>query len=112
MIIVCLYVDDMLILNDYMERIIETKRFISSTFKMKYIRKFDTIFYIKVKRNNGGYALNQTHYIEKYKQLIQDGIIPISFVRSSGILDDSFTKSLTRILIRTTSKGMKLKLLK
>ena len=34
-VVVCLYVDDMLTLNDYMEGIIETKRFLSSTFKMK-----------------------------------------------------------------------------
>ena len=45
------------------------------------------------------------------KQLIQDGIISISFVRSSGNLADSFTKPLTRDLVRTTTRGMRLKLL-
>ncbi|RVW95711.1 Retrovirus-related Pol polyprotein from transposon TNT 1-94 [Vitis vinifera] len=62
---VCLYVDDMLILSDDMKGIIETKRFLSSTFKMKDLGEVDTILGIKVKRNSGGYALNQTHYIEK-----------------------------------------------
>ncbi|RVW29686.1 Retrovirus-related Pol polyprotein from transposon TNT 1-94 [Vitis vinifera] len=65
MVIVCLYVDDMLILSDDMKGIIETKRFLSSTFKMKDLGEVDTILGIKVKRNSGGYALNQTHYIEK-----------------------------------------------
>ena len=46
------------------------------------------------------------------RQLIQDGIISISFVRSSGNLMDSFTKPLTRNSVRTTSRGMRLKLLK
>ncbi|RVW92427.1 Retrovirus-related Pol polyprotein from transposon TNT 1-94 [Vitis vinifera] len=65
MVIVCLYVDDMLILSDDMKGIIEMKRFLSSTFKMKDLGEVDTILGIKVKRNSGGYALNQTHYIEK-----------------------------------------------
>ncbi|RVW98791.1 Retrovirus-related Pol polyprotein from transposon TNT 1-94 [Vitis vinifera] len=63
--VLCLYVDDMLILSDDMRGIIETKRFLSSTFKMKDLGEVDTILGIKVKRNSGGYALNQTHYIEK-----------------------------------------------
>ncbi|RVW81286.1 Retrovirus-related Pol polyprotein from transposon TNT 1-94 [Vitis vinifera] len=64
-VIVCIYVNDMLILSDDMKGIIETKRFLSSTFKMKDLGEVDTILGIKVKRNSGGYALNQTHYIEK-----------------------------------------------
>ncbi|RVW39391.1 hypothetical protein VitviT2T_024278 [Vitis vinifera] len=63
--VLCLYVDDMLILSDDMRGIIETKKFLSSTFKMKDLGEVDTILGIKVKRNSGGYALNQTHYIEK-----------------------------------------------
>ena len=46
------------------------------------------------------------------KQLIQYEIISISFVRSSGNLANSFTKPLTRDLVRTTTRGMGLKLLK
>ncbi|RVW71441.1 hypothetical protein CK203_057560 [Vitis vinifera] len=56
---------DVCILSDEMKGIIETKRFLSSTFKMKDLGEVDTILGIKVKRNSGGYALNQTHYIEK-----------------------------------------------
>eukprot|EP00261_Vitis_vinifera_P027472 XP_010661281.1 PREDICTED: uncharacterized protein LOC104881771 [Vitis vinifera] len=49
---------------------------------------------------------------EYVRQLIQNGIISISFVRSSGNLADPFTKPLTRDLVRITSRGMGLKLLK
>ena len=55
----------MLILSDDMKGIIETTRFISSTFKMKDLGEVDTILGIKIKRNCEGYALNQTHYIGK-----------------------------------------------
>ena len=49
--------------------------------------------------------------LEYVRQLIHDGIISISFVRSSGNLADSFTKPLTRDLVRTTSRAIGLKLL-
>ena len=55
----------MLILSDAMKGIIETTRFISSTFKMKDLGEVDTILGIKIKRNCEGYALNETHYIGK-----------------------------------------------
>ena len=50
----CLYMDDMLILSDDMKGIIETKRFLPSTLKMKDLRKVDTILGIKKKRISGG----------------------------------------------------------
>ena len=43
-------------------------------------------------------------------ELIQRGVISISYVRSSENLADSFTKPLTRDLVEKTSKGMGLKL--
>ena len=65
LVIVCLYVHDMLILSDDMKGMIEIKRFLSTTFKMKDLGEVDTILGIKIKRNSGGCTLNQTHYIEK-----------------------------------------------
>ena len=50
LVIVCLYVDDMLIFSDDLKGIIETKRFLSSIFKMKDIGEVDTILGIKIKR--------------------------------------------------------------
>ena len=64
----CLYVNDMLILIDDMKGKIETKRFLSSTFKMKDLEEVDIILGIKIEKNNGGYALNQTHYIERVRK--------------------------------------------
>ena len=61
----CLYVDDMLITRNEMNGILETNRFLTSTFKMKELGLVDTILGIKVKRNSGGYKVNQTHCIEK-----------------------------------------------
>ncbi|GJS09109.1 retrovirus-related pol polyprotein from transposon TNT 1-94 [Tanacetum coccineum] len=64
-VILCLYIDDILIVITNMEGINETKKFMSSCFQMKDINKVDTILGIKVKRHSGGYALNQCHYIDK-----------------------------------------------
>ena len=62
---VCLYVDDMLIISNEMKGVLETKRFLSSTFKMKDLGVVDTILGIKVKQNSGSYELSQSHYVEK-----------------------------------------------
>jgi hypothetical protein len=64
-VIICLYVDDMLIFGTNMEGISETKKYLISKFKMKDLKEVDTILGIKVKKHSGGYALCQTHYIEK-----------------------------------------------
>jgi hypothetical protein len=45
--------------------IVETKRYLTSIFKMKDLDEVDTILGIKVKKHSSGYALNQSHYIEK-----------------------------------------------
>ena len=46
------------------------------------------------------------------RKLIKDGIISLTFVKSSHTLADPFTKPLTRDLVRSTSREMGLKLLK
>ena len=42
----------MLILSDDIKAVIETKRFLSSTFKMKDLGKVDTILGVKVKQHS------------------------------------------------------------
>nr|GEU67999.1 zinc finger, CCHC-type [Tanacetum cinerariifolium] len=64
-VIICLYVDVILIVETNMKGINETKKFLSSCFQMKDMNEVDTIFGIKVKRHSEGYALNQCHYIDK-----------------------------------------------
>uniref|UniRef100_A0A2N9HA68 CCHC-type domain-containing protein n=1 Tax=Fagus sylvatica TaxID=28930 RepID=A0A2N9HA68_FAGSY len=72
-VIVCLYVDDMLIFGTNMLGVCETKKYLASVFMMKDLNEADTILGIKVKRHSEGYALCQNHYIEKvlfkYKHL-------------------------------------------
>ena len=64
-VIICLYVDDMLIIGTNMTGINETKKYLSSRFKMKDLNEVDTILGVKVKRHSGGFALCQSHYIDK-----------------------------------------------
>jgi hypothetical protein len=64
-LIICLYVDDMLIFSTNMIGIVETKRYLTSIFKMKDLGEVDTILVFKVKKHSSGYALNQSYYIEK-----------------------------------------------
>ncbi|KAJ9562187.1 LOW QUALITY PROTEIN: hypothetical protein OSB04_007347 [Centaurea solstitialis] len=64
-VVICLYVDDMLIIGTNLAGILETKDYLSSNFKMKDLGEVDTILGIKVKRSESEISLNQSHYIEK-----------------------------------------------
>jgi hypothetical protein len=57
-VIICLYVDNILIFSTNMIGIVETKRYLTSIFKMKDLGEVDTILGIKVKKYGSGYALN------------------------------------------------------
>ena len=65
MVIVCLYVDDMLIVGTNVIGVNETKEYLSSVLKMKDLGEVDTILGIKVRKHSGGYVLSQFHYVEK-----------------------------------------------
>lgn len=64
-VIVCLYVDDLLIFGTNITGIVETKIYPTANFKMKDLQEVDTILGIKVKKHSDGYALRQSHYIDK-----------------------------------------------
>jgi hypothetical protein len=65
-VILCLYVDDILIFGTNLELIKEVKDFLSQKFEMKDLGDADVILNIKViKGENGGVTLSQTHYVEK-----------------------------------------------
>ena len=64
-VIVCLYVDDMLIFGTNMKGVCEIKKYLSSMFQMKDLNEVDTILGIKIKRHSKGFALCQSNYIEK-----------------------------------------------
>ena len=71
-VIVCLYVDDLLILGNNKAIITSTKDMLSSRFDMKDLGLADVILGVKILRTPQGYALSQSHYItkilEKFKQ--------------------------------------------
>ena len=64
-IIVCLYVDDMLIFGTNIEVIKSTKRMLSNNFDMKKLRVADVILEIKITRKPNGISLSQSHYVNK-----------------------------------------------
>ena len=56
-VIVCLYVDDILIFGTNMKGVCEIKKNLSSLFQMKDLNGVDTILGIKIKRHGGGFSL-------------------------------------------------------
>ena len=64
-VIICLYVDDMLIMGTNMDVINQTKKMLHSSFEMKDMGEADVILGIRIQKNSNGYILTQSHYIEK-----------------------------------------------
>ncbi|KAK6160828.1 hypothetical protein DH2020_004209 [Rehmannia glutinosa] len=63
-IIVCLYVDDMLIMGSTRELTMRTKNMLKDNFDMKDLGIADVILGIKIERTSEGILLSQSHYIE------------------------------------------------
>src|SRR5438876_11451373 len=65
-VILCLYVDDILIFGTNLDMIEEVKSFLSHSFEMKDMGVADVILNIKLLREGtGGVTLVQSHYVEK-----------------------------------------------
>ena len=65
-VILCLYVDDILIFGTNLDLIKEVKDFLSRCFEMKDLGVADVILIIKLLRDDdGGITLLQSHYVEK-----------------------------------------------
>ena len=65
-VILCLYVDDILIFGTNLDLINEVNDFLSRCFEMKDLGVADVILNIKLLRDgNGGITLLQSHYVEK-----------------------------------------------
>jgi hypothetical protein len=65
-VILCLYVDDILIFGSSLKVIEEVKGFLSNNFEMKDLGEVDVILNIKLLREgNGGVTLLKSHYVEK-----------------------------------------------
>ena len=63
-IILCLYVDDILIVGSDDKMIKSTKNMLISRFDMKDMRLADVILGIKITRVSNGLILNQSHYVK------------------------------------------------
>ena len=65
-VILCLYVDDVLIFGSNLKVIEEVKEFLTNNFEMKDLGEADVILNIKLLREgDGGVTLLQSHYVEK-----------------------------------------------
>jgi hypothetical protein len=65
-IMLCLYVDDILIFGSNLNVIEEVKKLLSTNFDMKDLREADVILNIKlIREGDGGVTLLQSHYVEK-----------------------------------------------
>ena len=65
-ILICLYVDDMLIFGTNMELIKDTKLSMSSHFEMKDLGEADIILSVKIRKNENSLSLSQSHSLRKY----------------------------------------------
>lgn len=63
--LICLYVDNMLIFSSNINAIKETKRSSSNKFDMKDLGETDVILGVKFIKRENGYTLSQSHCIEK-----------------------------------------------
>jgi hypothetical protein len=65
-VILCLYVDDILIFGSSLKVIETVKKFLSSNFEIKDLGEADVILNIKLlKESDGGVTLLQSHYVKK-----------------------------------------------
>src|SRR5688500_19312446 len=65
-VILCLYVDDILILGTSLDVIKDTKDLLSNNFEMKDLGEADVVLNIKLLREgDGGITPVQSHYVEK-----------------------------------------------
>ena len=71
-IIVCLYVDDMLILGTNIKIINSTKKMLSNSFDIKDLRVADIILGIKITKIPDGISLSKSHYVDKMIERFKD----------------------------------------
>jgi hypothetical protein len=75
-VILCLYVDDILIFGTSLDVIKKVKDFLSNNFVMKDLGQANVILNIKLKREgSGGVTLLQFHYVEKVQSALDIVIV-------------------------------------
>ena len=63
--ILCLYVDDIMLFGSNIQVINITKSLLSENLDMKDLGKVNVILVINLLKNNNGFTLTWSHYIEK-----------------------------------------------
>ncbi|GKE38231.1 zinc finger, CCHC-type containing protein, partial [Tanacetum coccineum] len=71
-VIICLYVDDMMVFSIDQVQVDLTNEFLSSKFSMKDMGEADVILGIRIKHESNRIAIYQSYYIEKLHQLHLD----------------------------------------
>ncbi|GJV59324.1 zinc finger, CCHC-type containing protein [Tanacetum coccineum] len=78
-VIICLYVDDMLIFGTDQNQVDKTKKFLSLRFSIKDMGEADAILGIMIKCENKEIVITQSHYIEKIlKKFNREDCSPVS----------------------------------
>jgi len=66
-VIICLYMDDMLIISTNINVVNDTKKYLTLKFKMKDLNEVDIILDIKIKKHSGGGVLLFVNLIKLIK---------------------------------------------
>ena len=78
-VIICLYVDDLLIFGTSRDVVHDAKHFLASNFDMKDLGEANIILGIKILRDNDCITLSQSHYVEKIlKKFEHFDMLPMS----------------------------------
>lgn len=86
-VIVCLYVDDLLIFGTNIDVIYETKNMLSTKFDMKDLGEANVILGINLRKVCNGYMISQDHYVEKMlKRFGHYNVNPVSTPYDSCLL--------------------------
>ena len=64
-VIICLYVNDLLIFGTSLDVVHDTKYFLAFNFDMKDLGEVNIILDIKILKDNDCITLSQSHYVEK-----------------------------------------------
>ena len=64
-VVLCLYVDDILLFGNNLRIVNETKSFLSRKFEMKDMGEANVILGFRLTRSADGITISQSHYIEK-----------------------------------------------
>lgn len=72
-VIICLYVNDMLIFGTCLNIVKHTKLFLSTNFDTKDLGEVNMILKIKVTKSEDGIMLSQEHYVERFLKKFECG---------------------------------------